>query len=226
MMPRQKIFPLALLALLLLLPGCPQNGEQTDQKQSGKNWDRQAAEKEYRQIEAELNLARMVKPYMVLDFQKREVMIKLKGVEVWNYPMETVDGDYSALVSFSKKFQGSEHLLVRPVTEKHLFASSEKTSDSILAIVGKAVNVDPLLLQRQVPQRFQILWNHNLVLDIRTDVAGRPESRFKNTMAEFRRALQLPFGEAYLVLKMDPDRALTLYRASEPGLPTLIIPAP
>ena len=219
---------MTLMAVLSLFAACQKGGRQSDQAESAgdSRWDWQGAELEYRQIQAELNLARTVKPYLVLDFRKREIEIRLKGADVWNNPMETVDGDYGVLVDFSKRFQGNEQLLVRPVTENQLFASSEKTPDSILAIVGKAVNVNPELMQRKVPQRFRILWNHNLIIEVRTDVAGKPGSRLKNTLAEVRRALQLPFGEAYLVIKMDPDRAVTLYRASEPGMPTLIIPAP
>jgi hypothetical protein len=218
---------LALMAFLLVV-GCHKKGDQNEGTQSNENkkWEWSQAEQEYEQIQAELRLARTAKPYLVLDFRKREIEIRLKGTEVWNFPMQTIDGDYGSLVDFSQRFQGKENLLIRPILEKHLFASSGKTSDSILAIVGKAVNVDPQLLQRQVPQRFQILWDNNLIIDIRTDVAGKAESRFKNTIAEVRHALRRPFGESILTLKMDPEQALTLYRASDSGLPTFIIPAP
>ncbi len=220
-------YSLAILALLSVV-ACQKKGEQSEESQPNetKKWEWSQAEQEYELIQAELRLARTGKPYMVLDFQKREIEIRLKGTEVWNNPLRTIDGDYGSLVDFSKRFQGKDNILIRPVLEKHLFASSGKTPDSILAIVGKAVNVDPQLLQRQVPQRFQILWDNNLIIDIRTDVAGKAESKFKNTIAEVKHVLQRPFGESMLMLKMDPDQALTLYRASDSGLPTLIIPAP
>jgi hypothetical protein len=227
MQTKLKIYSVAILTLLSI-QACQKKGgkDSESQSQTDKKWDWPEAEKEYEQIQAELRLARTVKPYLVLDFKKREVEIRLKGVEVWNYPMKTLEGNYGDLVDFSKRFQGEENLLIRPVVEKHLFASSGKTPDSVLAIVGRAVNVDPSLLQRQVPQRFQIIWDRNLVLEIRTDVEGKPESRFKNTIADVRRVLQRPFGESMVTLKMDPDQALTLYRASDAGLPTLIIPTP
>jgi hypothetical protein len=222
-----RTFSLVLIALVLIV-GCHKKGGQDEitQTNNDKKWEWSQAEQEYEQIEAELRLARTDKPYLVLDFQKREIEIRLKGTEVWNYPLRTINGDYGSLVDFSKRFQGKDNILIRPVLEKHLFASSGKTPDSILAIVGKAVNVDPALLQRQVPQRFQILWDNNLIIDIRTDVAGKAESKFKNTIAEVKHVLQRPFGESTLNLKMDPELALTLYRASDSGLPTLIIPAP
>jgi hypothetical protein len=222
-----RTLSLALLALALLA-ACQKNGKQGEESQANetKKWEWSQAEREFELIQAELRLALTGKPYLVLDFEKREIEIRLKGTEVWNNPFRTVDGDYGSLVDFSKRFQGKDNILIRPVLEKHLFASSEKTPDSILAIVGKAVNVDPQLLQRQVPQRFQILWDNDLIIDIRTDVEGKAESRLKNTIAEVRHALRRPFGESVLKLKMDPEQALTLYRASDSGLPTFIIPAP
>jgi hypothetical protein len=216
-----------MIGLLTLSAACGKSEKQAESGARGQNkWDWQAAELEYERIQAELKLARAEKPYLVLDFRKREITIRLKGIEVWDYPMETVDKNYDELADFSKRFQGDDRQLVRTVSGEHLFSASGKTPDSILAIVGRAVNIDPKLLQRQVPQRFQILWANNLILEIRTDIAGKPTSRIKNTIAEVTRALKLPFGEARLVLKMDPERALTLYRASGPGLPTLIVPVP
>ena len=53
-----------------------------------------------------------------------------------------------------------------------------------------------------------------------------PASKFKNTLLQVSQALQRPFGEARLTMKMHPDAALTFWRAVEVGLPTLIIPPP
>jgi hypothetical protein len=189
-----------------------------------KNWNSSRAETEYELIQAELKLAKTEKPYMVVNINKKELLLKLKGTVVWGYPMDIADVDSQNATDFVRRFLGDDKRYVRPLTEKYLFAASEKTPDSILAIVGEAVNVDPELLQRIIPQRFELLWDRGLILDIRTDVAGKPTSKFKNTFVELRRALQKPFGEAYVSLKMSPNEALTLYRASQPGLPTLIYP--
>ena len=192
---------------------------------STKKWDRGKADLEYRLIQAETRLAKTEKPYLVLDMKNREIVIKLKGALVWSYPMEVDDANSEQIDDFVHRFRGNQMRLIRPLTETHLFAASDKTPDSILAIVGEAVNVDPNLLQREVPQRFMISWSPSLSLEIRTDVAGKPTSRFKNTFVEFRQALSLPFGVARIVIKMNPEDALTLYRVSRPGLPTLIYPA-
>jgi hypothetical protein len=135
------------------------------------------------------------------------------------------EADSDDISEFVEKFRGSQKKLIRPLVDRHLYAAMDKTPDSILAIVGEVVKVDPELLQREVPQRFQISWSPGVVLEVKTEAVGKPTSRIKNTMADFRRAIQLPFGVARITVKMNAEDALTLYRASQPGLPTLIYPS-
>jgi hypothetical protein len=194
------------------------------ESKSSKKWDRDRAELEYELIQAETKLARTEKPYLVLNLKDREIVIKVKGAKVWSYPMEIDSSGAGHIDEFVRKFRGNVHRLIRPVTGKHLFAASDKTPDSVLAIVGEVVNVDPSLLQRDIPERFQISWSPSLILEVRTEVVGKPPSRFGNTFVQFKRALQLPFGESRIVMKMTSDQAVTLYRASQPGFPTMIYP--
>lgn len=200
------------------------NSPADQESAASRKWDRDKAELEYRLIQAETRLAETEKPYLVLDMKNKEIVIKLKGAKVWKYPMEIDESNSEQTDEFVSRFRGNHNRLIRPLTEKHLFASSDKTPDSILAIVGEAVNVDPELLQREVPQRFMVSWSPSLSLEVRTDASGKPASRFKNTFIEFRQALSLPFGVTRIVIKMDAENALTFYRVSQSGLPTLIYP--
>jgi hypothetical protein len=192
--------------------------------QRDKKWDRQRAELEYGLIQAELKLGRSEQLYMVLDLERKELRLKLKGATVWNYPLNMVQADSQEVGEFIQHFQGDGGRLVRFLSEKHLFSAQEKTPDSILAIVSEVVKADVELLQRDVPARFQLLWGYGLILEVRTDIVGKPKSKLKGTIVEVREALRRPFGEARIVVKMEPDNALTLYRAAHPGLPTLLYP--
>jgi hypothetical protein len=219
---------LLLVAIAALWSSCGKKESErkpSSEAGSSKKWDREKAELEYRLIQAETRLAETEKPYLVIDMKNMELDIRLKGAKVWSYPMQVDEGNLEQTDEFIRRFRGNHNRLIRPLTEKHLFAASEKTPDSILAIVGEVVNVDPELLQREVPQRFMISWSPSLSLEVRTDVTGKPTSRFQNTFIEFRQALTLPFGASRIVIKMDSDAALTLYRVSRPGLPTLIYPS-
>ncbi|MEW6050206.1 MAG: hypothetical protein AB1644_03990, partial [Candidatus Zixiibacteriota bacterium] len=179
---------------------------------------------EYQVIQTELKLAATEKPYLVLDFKDKEFRLMLKGAVVWNYPLKVASGHDDEIWEFVQTFVGSEHRLVRALSETHLFAAASQTPDSILAIVSDVTKFKPELLQRVIPARFQMLWGNDLILDVRSDVAGKTTSQFKNTILEVRHVLQLPFGEAHLTIDMDKTHALTLLRVAQPGLPTLIYP--
>jgi|WetSurMetagenome_2_1015567.scaffolds.fasta_scaffold126334_1 hypothetical protein len=225
-------FPAVIAILLLFLfAGCSkkenkpiENGSKPDNKQSGAKWERAGAEAEYRLIKTELTLAEKKKPYLVIDLVKKQLVIKLNGVDVWNYAMEIEPRSNGELNDFAEQFMGNEKQLVRPILEKHLFSAKDKSSDSVLAIVSEAVLADVDLMQRIIPERFQLLWDNGLILEIRTSAVGQPTSKLKNTMVQIRQALQRPFGESLVIIRMDQDHAITLYRMAERGLPTMLYP--
>ena len=219
-----KIMALCAGLLIAVLPLACKDKQENGDTPGEKKWNRSKAENEYELMQAEMRLIAAKKPYLVFDFPNKEILIKLKGTVVWNCPIQLIEADSEDTDGFARRFRGNFGNLIRPMLEKHLFAFSDKTPDSILAIVGEAVNVDPELLQREVPERFQLSWGKSLALEVRTNVAGKPLSRFKNTLLEFKRVIQSPFGESYLVVRMEPEMALTLYRVSQPGLATMVYP--
>jgi hypothetical protein len=212
----------AVAIAMVMIGGC--NGGDTTANGSAKVWNPDQATKEYMRIQAELKLAGMEKPYLVINFARKRLMIKLKGEVVWDLPLDITEGDNDEVLDFVERFQGSEPKLIRTITETYLFAAQEKTPDSILAIVSEATKFKPDLLQREVPQRFQLLWGDNVILDIRSEVKGKPVDKLKTTIFEVRHALQTPFGKARLTIKLDPVKAITLYRVAQPGLPTMVLP--
>jgi hypothetical protein len=194
------------------------------QETGAKKWSYDKANLEYRLIASELKLAQMKKTYFVLDFKEKRLLLKLGGATVWSYPMN-IDADNSdELNDFIGRFMEEKKLLVRPVTERHLFAATEKSSDSVLSIVSQVVRADVSLMQRDIPQRFEIHWGDGLTLEVKTEIAGEPRSKLKNAVIEFRKVLQKPFGEATLSIIMDAESAMTLYRVADRGLLTLINP--
>ena len=209
-----------------LLVSCAEKKQPgTTATSADKQWDQQQAEIQYRVLQAELKLAQANKPYLVLDLKRNRLEIKLQGTTVWNYAMTLENTDESELQKFSERFVGSELKVVRPILFKYLFAATSKTSDSILAIVSEATTFPVELLQRTIPERFQLKWSDDIVLDIRTDVIGKPESKWKNTMVDIRQTIAGHLGDALVSVKMPKDNAITLYRAAIIGLPTLIYPA-
>jgi hypothetical protein len=209
-------------ALIILVTACGQQETTTETKDTAYLAERGITDESYRQLQVELLLANSGKPYLVIDSLKHEFRLELKGGTVWEQPL-TIDGDTakSQLASFIKAFVGKHHRPARGIEGKYLFEASPKTPDSVLAIVGEVVKVDPALLQREIPERFQIEWDDDLKLIITTDVEGKPLSNFKNVLVKLADTFESPFSEKTLRVRMQAEAALTLYRLADKGLPTL-----
>jgi hypothetical protein len=217
-----------ILGLTAMLAACSNPPKESDSKTKadakGSKWDRKSAAQEYRLLQTELKMAETKKLYLVIDLRRMELEFRLKGATVWTQPIEMVEPDSGKLVEFAKRFEGDNGQFMRNIDNKYLFAADNKTPDSVLAIVGQAVNINPSLLQRDVPARFQLSWEGGLVLDIRTDITAKPKAKLKNVLLEVGQAIKSPFGEITLEIKTNPEGALTLYRATKRGLPTVIYP--
>ena len=218
-----------LILILLILPAvlvsnCSKRQSGENKEKTRTKWEVARADLEYRRLQTDLSLAKAKDPYLVIDLRRMRLTIKLKGAIVWSEPLVQIEPDSSALMDFARHFETKDGQLVRQIKGKYLFAAGKKMSDSVLAIVGEAVNVDPNLLQREVPARFQINWADGLQLDIRTDINAKSLTPLKNALVEVKQALTRPFGETSLEIKMNPDEALTLYRVAVRGFRTMIYP--
>lgn len=210
---------------LLCLVSCAKK-DSADAKSSGeKKFSPTHAASEYQMLQAQLKLASTDKPYLVLDFAQKQLRLELEGTLVWNYPLDVSPDDIAEIGDFVERFHSGSQL-VRPITQTYLFSGQTKTSDSILNIVSEVTKVKAELLQRELPEHFQLFWGENVSIDIFTDIKGQPTDKFKNTVFEIRHALQTPFGKARITIKMPSGRALTLFRVAQPGLPTFVIPPP
>ena len=212
---------LRMLAPLLafLLFGCG-GADEAGTNGDGK-WNAASADREYQMIQAELKLSALEKPYLVLNLDTKQVRLKLKGAVVWEFPINIEQGDSDDLQSFVDRFHDGRKL-VRPITTTHLYAYKDQTPDSILTIISDVTKFDADLLQRELPARFELHWGDAVVLEIRTDVEGKPADKFKNTIVSVRHILQSPLGVSQITIKMDPVHAMTLYRVAHPGLPTIV----
>ncbi len=183
------------------------------------------SQRDYDLLQSELHLAKSGRLYMVFDFRKRELQLKMKAAVVWNYHLDSASVTDEQMQAFAERFIGDQKQYIRPISGKHLFAADKKTPDSVLAIVGKAVNIDPELLQREVPERFQLRWGGGTLLEVHTDVEGKPKAPLKNVLIQVGQVLAKPFGESSLEITAPAEQALTLYRATSVGLPTMVYPA-
>jgi len=213
------------VASVMIMMSCRDETAPSTDKSADTSDKRAAMEEEYQLTQLELALANTAKSYLVFDMPANKIEIRLKGAVVWEYPITLDDDEDSAAISaFGKAFYGGKGQLLRPITDKYLFEASDKTSDSVLAIIADAVNANPSLLQRKIPEHFFVDWGDGLKLYIRSNVTGTAASPLKNTYMRWKDKFKAPFGETYLHIKLEPEGALTLYRVAEKGYPTLLIP--
>ncbi len=183
----------------------------------------------------ELSLANSAKPYLVIDIPRKAIEIRLKGAVLLTVPIKLVEAEPGDLEKFIASF-GSNGTLLRPVAGKYLFESVAQTPDSVLAIVSSVVNVKAELLQRMIPERFRLYWNDQLNIDIvsQQDSAAAPkrkpkeslqealQGKFEDMKMEVRYVMRKPFGVRLIVIEANPEDALTIYRITEAGVPTLL----
>jgi hypothetical protein len=185
---------------------------------------RATLEHEYRQYIIRINLAKTRQPYLVLDFPAERISIMMDGAVIWDSPLRYTRSNPQRIESFCKKFLGSQDQFVRRLQGKYLYAAGEKIPDSILIVVANALEMDPALLQRELPRKFRLQWKGSLLLEVRADIKGSPKAVLKNLFADVQRRLLYPLGNSSIVVSMAPEAALTLYRAASRGMYTLIIP--
>jgi hypothetical protein len=212
----------ALLALALGV-SCSRKGSADSKDGDGKKFNPSSAAVEYQLLQAQLRLSGTDKPYLVIDFDRKQIRVELKGTLVWGYPLDISPDDAAEVGDFVTRFRSNAEM-VRPITQAHLFSGASKTPDSVLNIVSEVTKLRPELLQRELPERFDLLWGEYVILDVRTDQKGVQTDKLKNTIFEIRHAIQTPLGKSKITIKMPADRALTLFRVAQPGLPTLVIP--
>lgn len=173
-------------------------------------------------MQTQLLLAQSQKPYLVLDLKRRQLQIKVGGAVVWNHPLSLADTSAAAITSFYERLKNPDEGWIRTIREKHLFSAKEQTPDSILSIVGEALKIDPDLIQREVPERFQLIFNDGFIMEFRSGVKGDEQSVLKSTYLNASTAIKRLLGEVYLVSTLDSQSAITLYRAADTGLPLYV----
>jgi hypothetical protein len=183
--------------------------------------ERLSAEAEYRLLQAELQIAKGDKPYLVFLWEPiPQIVVKLKGTVVAVYPLRLEDGP-GELRRFREEFRGPQRRVVRGLAQKYLYTSRDQTPDSVLTIVGGVLNLDPREMQRDIPGWFELKWQDDLVLELRADVEGQPVPGVDLKIVKLQQTLRRPFGETRLRVRLDRRDALTIYRLARIGMPVL-----
>ncbi len=177
--------------------------------------------KEWRFLTVRNELVKSNAPYLVLDSQSQKVEIRLGGGVVWE--MEEDSGTTKLNV---KKFIEDFHpdsAQVYSVASVQLLQYEPRFPDSLLEIVSGAMDMDPTLLQREIPVMFEVQWRHGPRLLVHSKPEGQPIPVQISWRVKLDRWLSKFGGTAGYDVQIDREHALTLYRVLREGAPLLVI---
>lgn len=172
-------------------------------------------------LEAEQQLAGQKSPYLLIDFSKSRMTLKLRGAVIRSIPMEliTKQEEIGQLIGGDAD---SLHL-VHYVRRAHLYEGLLQLSDTVLNIVSEATNAPPESIQRYKVGKLAVTWDGGIQMKITTDLEGKSISQAGNIIESGRSFLENYLGTEIIEVKVSSEDATALYGVLDTGLPVIFI---
>jgi len=172
---------------------------------------------------AEASLVGLDRPYLVLDFAKSQLHLKLRGVTMRDYKF-TLLSSTDEPKAFTDQAAASD-TVSKSLVRLHVFESEPQLNDTVLRIVAEATTAPANLIQRFRPKHISVTYSNRLALDVyATDVAGKSTS-WSDDLAEEVRLFADGFmcGER-LKIQISRDDAMSFYGICRDATPLLVAP--
>jgi hypothetical protein len=109
------------------------------------------------------------------------------------------------------------------VTRRYVWSGGQAVSDTVIGVIARVSSVNPDLIRRVMPRRFDVLLTQNLCLRIMTPEGAGASRPFYEKWRMWAARLN-PFDHREtLDLVVSPLDAQMLYYALEPGSPVLLV---
>jgi hypothetical protein len=176
---------------------------------------------EWRVLTAQNELIKGNAPYLVMDGALSSLTLKLGNAIVWT--MKEDSGTAPLNVARMVQDFTPYSALLFAVERIRLMEYEPRFPDSLLKIVSEAMDMDPSLLQREIPVVFEIKWRNGPTLLVHS----KPENDPVKIEVPFREKLGMWInsfnGPDVYTVQTDREVALTLYRVSKNGALTLVL---
>jgi hypothetical protein len=172
----------------------------------------------YKQLQIERALAAAQVPCLLFDFEQRKLEVLLQGAIVWDEPM-LIDDEWEpqTLIGHMRKPLSNDP--VRYIQERHLSDSRKRYADSVLTIIAGILQVDPVLLQRDLPVAFELKTSDGLSFHFE---ASDDSLQANSKSSLLTGLLSVGDDDPTATIRLPMERALTLYYVAHPGAPLLI----
>jgi len=109
------------------------------------------------------------------------------------------------------------------VTQRYIWSGGQAVSDTVIGVIARVSSVNPDLIRRVMPRRFDVLLTQDLCLRIMTPEGAAASRPFYEKWRIWAARLN-PFDHREtLDLIVSPLDAQMLYYALEPGAPVLLV---
>ncbi len=177
--------------------------------------------REWKLLTAQNELIKLNKPYLVLDAKSNAMTLKLGNAIVWTM-QEDSNTAKLPVRDVIADFQPDSTLLFS-VESLRLMEYEPRFPDTLLKIVSDAMDMDPTLLQREIPVAFEIKWYNGPRLLVHSTPEGTPvkiEVPFRQKLHFWLEGFR---GVDHFEVQTNREIALTLYRILKNGALTFVL---
>lgn len=175
----------------------------------------------WRRMATEYELIQAKHPFLLIDSREEKMQLRLGAAVTLEIVPDTGSSPFDVR-SFAADF-GEDSTLLYSMSRIELMEFEPRFPDTLLAIVSKAMDMDPSLLQREIPVKFQVEWHNGPRLLLHSKPQGTPvviEKPFRIKLGEWLDS----FSEGKLYeIEIDRESALTLHRTFSQGIPTMVV---
>jgi hypothetical protein len=177
--------------------------------------------REWKLLAAQNELIRSNDTYLVLDNHDQSVTLKLGSAVVWvlKEDSNTAKLNVTSLIS---KFEPDSAFLFSTANIR-LMEYEPRFPDTLLKIVSEAMDMDPSLLQREIPVAFEIKWRNGPTLLVHSTPENQPvviEVPWREKLGAWLDSFK---ENNTFQVQTNREIALTLYRVLKSGALTLVL---
>ena len=162
--------------------------------------------------------------HAVVDLKGNRVEIAYGALPLVSVPITPIE-DSDWISGFREKWESRTKSSWQTATTRHVWAGRPQISDTVIRIVSEVASVDPIRIQRLLPDRFDVELTGGFRIRIMTPSGNSAPQEFGEKWHEFKSRWN-PFSRVTILeVLAAPDDAQTLYYALEPGTPVVVASA-
>ncbi len=177
--------------------------------------------REWRFLAAQNELIKSNDAYLVLDNRDQSFTLRLGSAVVWILKEDSGTAKLN-IPSLISKFEPDSAFLFS-IGGLHLLEYEPRFPDTLLKIVSEAMDMDPSLLQREIPVAFEIKWRNGPTLLVHSTPENQPviiEVPWREKLGKWLDSFK---EKNAFEVQTNREVALTLYRVLKDGALTMVL---